>query len=70
MRLKLHRRFCKFILKVPSSATNVGVYGELGRKPMQLRRSLLSIKYWLRLSIYRLSYGNVSVLIKSSTQHG
>ena len=23
----LHRKFCKFILKVPSSATNVGVYG-------------------------------------------
>ena len=24
----LHRKFCKFILKVPSSATNVGVYGD------------------------------------------
>ena len=43
----LHR---KFILRVPSSATNVGIYGELGRKPMQIRRSLLVIKYWFRLS--------------------
>ena len=39
----LHRRFCKFILKVPSSATNVGVYGELGRKPMQLLVNQISV---------------------------
>ena len=46
----LDRKFCKVILRVPSSATNVGVYGELGRKPMQIRRSLLVIKYRFRLS--------------------
>ena len=45
----IHRKFCKFILNVPSSATNAGVYGELGRKPMSLRRNLLTVKYWLRL---------------------
>ena len=36
-------------IKVLSSAANVGVYEELGRKPMQLRRGLLSVKYWIRL---------------------
>ena len=38
----LGRKFCKFILRVPSSATNLGVYGELGRKPIQI--SLLGIR--------------------------
>ena len=41
----MHRDFCKFILNVPPSATNVGVYGGLGRKPMQLRISILLIIY-------------------------
>ena len=46
----LHRKFCKMVLNVPPSATNVAVYGELGRMPMYLRREVLMIKYWLRLT--------------------
>ena len=38
------------IVNVPPSATNVAVYGELGRMPMYLRREVLMIKYWLRLT--------------------
>ena len=40
----IHRKFCKFILNVPSSATNISVYGELGRIPLKIRRNILLIK--------------------------
>ena len=40
----LHRKFCKMVLNVPPSATNVAVYGELGKMPMYLRREVLMIK--------------------------
>ena len=39
----LHRKFSKMVLNVPPSATNVAVYGELGRMPMYLRREVLMI---------------------------
>ena len=69
----LHRKFCKFILNVPASTTNVGIYGEFGRKPMQLRRSL----FWsntgyvlLNRSTYYPFCGNVFFYINNSTLHG
>ena len=43
----IHRKFCKFILNMPSSATNISIYGELGRIPLKIRRNIL---YWLHLS--------------------
>ena len=52
----LHCKFCKFILKVPSSATNVGVYGELGRKPMHLRRGIYIVSQILDTSEKFLQY--------------
>ena len=60
----LYRKFCKFILRVPLSATNIGVYGELGRKPMQI--SSLVIKYWFRLST---SYNISHILWECFTIH-
>ena len=35
---KIHRQFCKFALNVPTSATNLGIYGELGRFPLNVKR--------------------------------
>ena len=32
----IHRKFCKFALNLPSSATNLGVYSELGRMPLYI----------------------------------
>ena len=45
----VHRRFCKFALGVPNTATNLAVYGELGRVPLEIKRRGAIIKYWLQL---------------------
>ena len=45
----VHRKFCKFALGVPNTATNVAVYGELGRVPLEIKRRSAIIKYWLRI---------------------
>ena len=45
----VHRRFCKFALGVPNTATNLAVYGELGRVPLEIKRRSAIIKYWLRI---------------------
>ena len=36
-------------LNLPSSATNLGVYSELGRMPLYIRRHFQMIKYWAKL---------------------
>ena len=46
----LHRKFCKFVLGVPRSTTNLACYGELARFPLAIRRKVAVIKYWLRIS--------------------
>ena len=45
----VHRKFCKFVLGVPNTATNLAVYGELGRVPLEIKRRYAIIKYWLRI---------------------
>ena len=45
----VHRKFCKFALRVPNTATNLAVYGELGRVPLEIKRRYAIIKYWLRI---------------------
>ena len=45
----VHRKFCKFALRVPNTATNLAVYGELGRVPLEIKRRSAIIKYWLRI---------------------
>ena len=47
---KIHRQFCKFVLNVPISATNLGVYGELGRFPLNVKRYTRVIKFWSKLT--------------------
>ena len=45
----VHRKFCKFALGVPDTSTNLAVYGELGRVPLEIKRRSAIIKYWLRI---------------------
>ena len=58
----VHRRFCKFALGVPNTATNLAVYGELGRVPLEIKRRSAIIKYWLRI----VSDWNTPVLLKEA----
>ena len=46
----IHRRSCKFALGLPTSATNVAVYGDLGRMPLSIKFQVALIKYWLRIT--------------------
>ena len=46
----IHRKFCKIALNLPSPATNLGVYSELGRMPLYIRRNFQMIKYWAKLA--------------------
>ena len=46
---KLHLRFCKTILGVRSTTSNVAVYGELGRYPLYINRYVRIIKYWFKI---------------------
>ena len=46
----LHRRFCKFALGLPTSTTNVAVYGDLGRVPLSFRHKVSLLKYWLTIT--------------------
>ena len=45
----VHHRLCKFAVGVPNTATNLAVYGELGRVPLEIKRRSAIIKYWLRI---------------------
>ena len=45
----IHRKFCKFTLGVSTNATNLAVYGELGRAPLSICRKVQMVKYWQRL---------------------
>ena len=47
----LHRRFRKFALGLPTSTTNVAVYGDLGRVSLSIRHKVYLLKYWLRITI-------------------
>ena len=59
-----HRHFAKFILGLPSSACNAAVYGELGTFALELRRKILMVNYWLRLS----THWDVSPLLQRAYQ--
>ena len=60
----VHRRFCKFSLGLPSSTSNLAVYGDLGRVPLMIRRKVTLIKYWLRIS----THWDISGLLKEAYQ--
>jgi len=42
---KVHRKFIKFALGLPSTAANLAIYGEIGRTPLDIRRNVLMVKY-------------------------
>ena len=42
---RIHLKFCKLILKVKTSTSNAGIYGELGRYPLYLFRYVRIIRY-------------------------
>jgi len=46
---RIHLKFCKSILNVRTSTSNVGVYGELGRYPLYIARYIKIMKYWFKL---------------------
>ena len=46
---RIHRNFCKFALGLPTSATNLACFGELGRPPLMIRWKLKILKYWIRI---------------------
>ena len=46
---RFHLKFCKKILNVKLSTSNVGVYGDLGRYPLYISRYVRMLKYWFKL---------------------
>jgi hypothetical protein len=46
---RVHRKFCKQLLKVKQSTCNSAVYGELGRMPLICTRMLKIVKYWFKV---------------------
>jgi len=48
----VYRKFRKFAVHegLPSTAANLAIYGEIGRTPLDIRRNVLIVKYWLRLT--------------------
>ena len=46
---KAHMRFLKQILGVRKQASNIAVYGELGRFPLVVLRKIRILKYWFKI---------------------
>ena len=46
---RIHCKFLRKILKVRKSTNLDGLYGELGRHPMYVKRQLTLVKYWLKI---------------------
>ena len=61
---QVHLQFCKRILKVLTTTSNIMVYGELGRFPLEIQVQIRIVSFWNKLlqneklsnvsSIYRL----------------
>jgi hypothetical protein len=45
----IHLKFCKTILGVRKSTSNVAVYGELGRYPLYINRYVRIVKFWFKI---------------------
>ena len=50
---KIHTGFCKRILHLRKSTSNVVVYVELGRTPLKIDRYYKIIKYWLNMVTFK-----------------
>ena len=45
----IHCKFMRKILGVKKSTNLDGLYGELGRYPMEINRKLLTMKFWIKI---------------------
>lgn len=45
----LHTKFCRWTLNVKKSTNLSGLYGELGRSPLNINRKIIMIRYWIKL---------------------
>ena len=61
---RVHRKFCKWILKVKMSTNNYALYKELGRYPLSIVRQVRIVKYWFKL----ISDSNSNCILKSVYQ--
>ena len=46
---RVHRKFCKWLIKVQMSTNNLSLAVEFGRVPLIISRQVRLIKYWLNL---------------------
>ena len=46
---RIHLKFCRMILKVKSSMSNAGIYGEMCRYPLYIFSYIRIIRYWCKL---------------------
>ena len=46
---RIHLKFCKSLLCVKQSTSNMGIYGELKRYPLFINRQVRIIKYWCNI---------------------
>ena len=46
---RIHLKFCKYLLNVKTTCSNMGVYGELGRYPLYINRYTRIIKFWCKI---------------------
>ena len=70
---KLHRKFCKMVLKLRSSTPNVMIYGETGRFPLEVMVKIRMIKYWSRIVLGKkgkLSYISYNICKNHFFNHG
>ena len=47
---RIHTKFCKFLLGVNRYSSNLACKSEVGRYPLAISASLLSLKYWLHIN--------------------
>ena len=46
---RIHLKFCKRLLNVPTNTCTAAVYGELGRYPLFINRYVRILNYWLKI---------------------
>ena len=46
---RIHLQYCKHLLGVRTQTQNNFVYGELGRYPLFVQRTVTVVKYWLKI---------------------
>ena len=47
---RIHTKFCKFLIGINKYSSNLACKSEVGRYPLAISASLLSLKYWLHIN--------------------